>query len=116
MQVSLSTVFSFGFMLPVGQLVAHFPQDTQISFGRYILFNEYFDNSPRIVPTGHIFEQKNLFLKKTIARTIIAPTIPASDKVMAEPKSVYGSRYLITIAQPPARTPKHTAAIKYLTG
>ena len=61
-----------------------------------------------------VFVQKNLFLKKTSAKTVNVKIIPNIDKLIAEPKTVYGSIYLINKAEPPNKLPKVKPATRYL--
>jgi len=78
------------------------------------LFNENFDIKPKIAPAGQIFVQKNLFLKNTKAKTAKVIINPKRLKLTAEPKIVYGSTCLISIADPLINAPKDKPKIKYL--
>ena len=71
---------------------------------------------PSKVPTGQKFVQNILSLNITTTNTIIRAAIPTADRVSADPKSEYGSIYLIASELPPMNIPHTIAAIKYFNG
>ena len=85
-QVSLSTVFSFEFIHPEGQLCSHVPQEIQIS-SIWILHSETFEISPKTVPTGQKSVQKILSFKITAKTAIPKTASPETVKLIADPNT-----------------------------